>query len=249
MFEGIEAAADDEGSGKGRFAASTGISIGICVVLGGVLTAVGTGVARHATTDQQDIQVTFQEPATPEPEVDEPPPPPVAPRPELRKRSSAPPSAPIELPQEALALGDEDEFRGAGGDAIEDITAPLVSDDAPPPPPPPPPAPAVESERDGGDRDPVFLPDDGVPPRALAGNAMPVYPEQARKQGIESVVVLRFIVTRDGWVTDIQVLDGAEPFVSAAVSAIKTWRFSPARVDGRAEDAWHRIRVPFQLET
>jgi protein TonB len=63
------------------------------------------------------------------------------------------------------------------------------------------------------------------------------------------MVVLRFVVTREGRVADIQVVEGSEPFVSAAIAVVKAWRFSPARVDGRSEDAWHRVRLPFQLRT
>jgi periplasmic protein TonB len=251
MFEGVEAAGNDEGKGKGRFAASTGISIAVVVGLGGILAAVGTGVVAHETPDQQDLQVTFQTPAAPEPKVEEAPPPPPAPKEILKKRKNTQAATPTTLPGEALAEGNEADFQGAGQDAINDLTAP-VEEEKPPEPPPrpaaPPPVETVVQRVERGDPAPVDMEDnEWIRPKADGGNAQPVYPEVARKKGLQGVVILRFLVTRDGRVTRISVDGGDEPFVSAAIAVVKTWRYQPGKLAGRPRDAWHKVRVPFQL--
>jgi periplasmic protein TonB len=252
MFEGVESAANDEGARKGRFAASTGISVGICVVLGVVLAAVGTGVAASDDKDQQDVQVTFSEPAAPEPKVDEPPPPPPAPKPELKRRAAnTMAKTPTIMPGEQLAEADASGFSGSGAGAIEDITAPVIPDEvlkSASAPPPPAPAASVVARVERGDPAPVDLVDDDWrKPEADGANIGPSYPEDARKRGRDGVVVLRFLITRDGRVTRISVVSGDEPFVSAALAAVKTWRYAPGRLSGRARDAWHQVRLPFQL--
>jgi protein TonB len=254
MFEGVEAAANDEGKGKGRFAASTGISLGICVILGVVLATVGAGVASSSDKDQQDVMVTFAEPAAPEPEVKEEKPPPPAPKPDVRKKApTAMAKAPTIMPGEQLAEGDENDFRGASSGAIEDITAPVIPDDvikAASTPPPAGPQISVVERVERGDPAPVDLVDDEWSrPAAEDGNASPTYPEDARRRGHEGVVVLRYLITRDGRVTKISVVSGQEPFVSAALAVVKTWRYQPGRLAGKARDAWHQTRIPFELRS
>ncbi|MCZ6632810.1 MAG: energy transducer TonB [bacterium] len=56
----------------------------------------------------------------------------------------------------------------------------------------------------------------------------PVYPEVARKAGLEGTVFLQFTVGKDGKVRDIQVLRGSPIFVDAAVKAMSQFVFEPA---------------------
>lgn len=80
-------------------------------------------------------------------------------------------------------------------------------------------------------------------------HAEPVYPEAARKQGHEAVVILAVTVDVDGTVAAVEVIEGAgEGFDEAAVEAGKRLRFTPARrADGTAVRAKIRYRYRFEL--
>src|SRR5690606_15240294 len=59
----------------------------------------------------------------------------------------------------------------------------------------------------------------------------------------DALVVLRFVVQRDGSVQDVEVVLGDEPFASAAAAAALTWVFDPAR-RGTEPIA---VRIEFQV--
>ena len=88
-----------------------------------------------------------------------------------------------------------------------------------------------------------------TPPRALV-QAPPLYPPGARQRGLEGEVLLRFVVTAEGRVEDVEVVD-ARPgtvFVSAARAAVERWRFEAAQRDGRAVAVRVELPVEFRLE-
>lgn len=69
-----------------------------------------------------------------------------------------------------------------------------------------------------------------------------LYPKGA--QGT-AIVVLELVVTASGRVRDVRALSGEEPFVSAALSAARKWRFAPATRDGKPLAARIRFQVRF----
>ncbi|HLV19769.1 MAG TPA: TonB-dependent receptor [Polyangiaceae bacterium] len=78
-----------------------------------------------------------------------------------------------------------------------------------------------------------------IPPRPLS---TPVeYPSDA--EGDETVV-LEMTVRGDGQLEDVDVISGSEPFASAAVQAVSSWRFEPALRDGEPI----AVRVKFAVE-
>jgi protein TonB len=91
------------------------------------------------------------------------------------------------------------------------------------------------------------MPEDATPPKAQGGNTPPEYPGDARAAGLEGDVYLKIVVNDDGSVGDIEVKKGEEPFVSAAIAAVKTWKYSPALVDGKPTAVFRIIKVPFRL--
>jgi protein TonB len=93
----------------------------------------------------------------------------------------------------------------------------------------------------------IELPDDAQPPRLLPGNAVPPYPAEARAERKTGLVVLKVIVYADGTVGDVRVLQGEEPFASAAVRAVRSWRYEPARRKGQPIAVYREIRIPFKL--
>jgi protein TonB len=55
------------------------------------------------------------------------------------------------------------------------------------------------------------------------------------------------VVLADGSVSQVQVMRGDEPFVSAAVAAVKTWKYAPARYKGQTITVYQVIQIPFRL--
>lgn len=62
-----------------------------------------------------------------------------------------------------------------------------------------------------------------------------VYPPAAKAQGIEGEVVVQYDVTTDGSVEAVAVLSADPPgvFDAAATDLVRSFRFRPARVEGR----------------
>jgi protein TonB len=93
----------------------------------------------------------------------------------------------------------------------------------------------------------IALPEDAVPPAPASSNAIPAYPQEARASGRTGTVVLKVVILADGTVANVQVMRGEEPFVSAAVEAVKHWRYEPARYKGQAIAVYRIIQIPFKL--
>jgi protein TonB len=83
----------------------------------------------------------------------------------------------------------------------------------------------------------------------LRGNP-PAYPRRELARGVEGEVVLRVLVGADGLPQQIDVVGGTRNrnFESAAIRAIKRWRFQPHTVDGVPRAAWARVPVVFSLD-
>lgn len=100
------------------------------------------------------------------------------------------------------------------------------------------------------------LPEEEVPPLKGAlterepvsiRNPAPLYPRVAREQGWEGVVLLRVLVSRQGEPVEIRVRQssGHPVLDQSAVSAVRSWRFIPARVGKLAFSCW--IEIPFRF--
>lgn len=118
--------------------------------------------------------------------------------------------------------GDPDARGVGGGGSGSGFGAPL-----PILAPPPPPRPAR--------RGPVRLPENATPPDCdRPGNRPPVSPPELRAAGVPMIrVVARVTIDADGAVADVEVLRG-HPLLPDAhvVSALRTWRCTPARLNG-----------------
>jgi protein TonB len=86
--------------------------------------------------------------------------------------------------------------------------------------------------------------------RPLGGyQTTPRYPESARRQGVEGITTLRFIVLANGHVGQIGVSRSAGhvDLDRAAVECVRTWRFEPARRGKEAVAVWVTLPVRFEL--
>jgi TonB family protein len=75
----------------------------------------------------------------------------------------------------------------------------------------------------------------------------PDYPEAARVQHIEGLVVLEARVGKDGTVEKLSTVSGDPQLATAATDAVRQWRFKPFFRNGSREEFQTRITVDFRL--
>jgi len=89
--------------------------------------------------------------------------------------------------------------------------------------------------------------DPGEFEKRLVYHPPPSYPELARRAGIEGVVKLQVVVTKDGRVELQKVLEGAPVLADAASETVNRWRAKPVWVDGKEIDVISTVTFNFQL--
>jgi protein TonB len=237
---------------KRRLAIGYVTGIATCLLVGGVVLG-AAGEARSAAAEEE-VEVKLATTV----EVDKPPPPPPPPptavaAPPAAKRSL--PAVPKEIPDDKPPELDpsqakekiEGDPNGVAGGVVGGVaggvpggtgTAPAPA--APPPPPPPPPPPKATG--------PMQLPEDAEPPQAVA-NAQPAYPADARSQSIEATVVVKFVITESGQVTNVKIVRGHPMFDAAVLAAVQGWRYRPAIYQGKPISTFKVVRIPFKIRT
>jgi TonB family protein len=86
------------------------------------------------------------------------------------------------------------------------------------------------------------------PPVALT-KVDPKYPATARRARLEGAVVLYGIITKEGRVTEVAVVNGIdEQLDSSAVEAFRRWRFEPGRKNGSPIPLEVVVEIPFRLQ-
>jgi protein TonB len=100
------------------------------------------------------------------------------------------------------------------------------------PAPPPPPAPVLVQ----------------ATPR-YRDNPAPLYPNQARRRGLEGTVVLEVLVGPDGRVKDLKLAQasGHRLLDEAASDSVRSWAFEPGRRGDQPLEMWVRVPVRFEL--
>ncbi|HLP06783.1 MAG TPA: TonB family protein [Opitutaceae bacterium] len=82
----------------------------------------------------------------------------------------------------------------------------------------------------------------------LIDSPAPIYPFALKQQGITGEAVVQFIVTEDGAVHDVIVVNAThEGFADSAAAAIRRWRFEPGVFNGRAVATRMQQSFPFRL--
>ena len=76
----------------------------------------------------------------------------------------------------------------------------------------------------------------------------PVRPKNAKGQAIAGKVVVRAKISKSGSVTDPEVVSGNPELASAALAAVRKWRYKPVVFNGEPVEVITEIEVPFQNE-
>lgn len=87
----------------------------------------------------------------------------------------------------------------------------------------------------------------------LSDRVSPKYPELAKKSGMEGLVLVEVVISKEGKVTSAEVVgvrpDGAEGyFEEAALTAARQFSFTPAKQRGKAVQVRKRIPFEFKLD-
>ena len=101
-----------------------------------------------------------------------------------------------------------------------------------------------------GDMNDVVMTADSVDvaPKAVSRSAME-YPKKARASGVEGYVTMNLLINEQGGVETVTVLE-SQPrgvFDAVAVNGIRSWKFQPARYQGKNVKVWAKQKVRFDL--
>jgi len=89
---------------------------------------------------------------------------------------------------------------------------------------------------------------DAIKPPKLVKTVQPVYPEEARKAGVEGVVILQARTDVEGKVKDVMVLRSVPALDQAAIDAVKQWVYEPLTIDGQPKEAVFTTTVRFTFD-
>ncbi|TVP81046.1 MAG: energy transducer TonB [Puniceicoccaceae bacterium] len=165
-------------------------------------------------------------PPPPPPPPEEPPPPP-EPEQEPPSMDYEPPPPPITLEQLNVAL------EAGVGDAVGgDFAMPSLT---------------IESE-DLGSLDIFDIADLDKRPEVVRQNA-PMYPPNARREGLSGYVRVSFVIDQNGAVVSVRVISSSDPvFESPTIDAVRQWRFTPGEKNGQVVTTRAETRVPFRIQ-
>ncbi len=83
--------------------------------------------------------------------------------------------------------------------------------------------------------------------KAAIAKASPDYPPMAKQMHVSGPVIVEAEVSTEGEVAKVQPVSGNALLSSAAVSAVKKWKFKPFTADGKPAKAVVRLSFNFTL--
>lgn len=81
----------------------------------------------------------------------------------------------------------------------------------------------------------------------IVRRVIPEYPRLAREMRLSGTVRLLGIISRDGTVRELKVIEGHPLLVKAAVTAVMQWLYTPTMLNGEPVDVTAPIEVNFTL--
>jgi protein TonB len=114
--------------------------------------------------------------------------------------------------------------------------APPLLPPTPPPQPPPPPFVKVSLFRVSH-----------MEPADLVYRVNPVYPILARQAGVQGVVVLEAVISKEGAIESLRVVSGHPLLAQSAIDAVKQWRYRPLKLNLEPVEVVTTVTVTFAL--
>ena len=105
----------------------------------------------------------------------------------------------------------------------------------------------VEQEEQTEKEQTVRARGDVKPPKVIK-KVEPDYPEEARKEGIEGVVILESTTDKYGVVQEVKILRSIPALDQAAIDAVKQWIFEPMVIDGEPIGVIFTVTCQFRLD-
>ena len=87
----------------------------------------------------------------------------------------------------------------------------------------------------------------GVSQGLLVSKVSPEYPDDARAQGIQGVVLLKANIDKEGNVYKLELISGHPLLAPAAIEAVKQWKYRPYLLNGTPIEVETQIQVNFTL--
>jgi TonB family protein len=76
----------------------------------------------------------------------------------------------------------------------------------------------------------------------------PAYPEEAKANGVQGIVIMEAVIDVDGRVADIKVLRGHPLLNQAALDAVSQWEFTPTLLNGQPVQVLMTVTINFTLQ-
>lgn len=90
---------------------------------------------------------------------------------------------------------------------------------------------------------------DQIAPPKLIKKVDPVYPEEARAEGIQGVVILEIMTDEEGKVVRVKILKSESSILNkAAIDAVRQWKYKPLILKGKPTPVIFTITVAFRLK-
>jgi general secretion pathway protein A len=81
----------------------------------------------------------------------------------------------------------------------------------------------------------------------LVSSPSPVYPPNALRERVQGIVVLDVLIDETGKVADMKVVSGPAALRQAAIDALRTWKYEPARLNGQPIAAHTQVNINFTV--
>ena len=76
----------------------------------------------------------------------------------------------------------------------------------------------------------------------------PVYPDQAKAERIEGMVIVEAVIATDGTIMDVDVIRSAHPLLdAAAVEAVRQWEYTTTELNGERVELVMSVNVTFAI--
>lgn len=94
-----------------------------------------------------------------------------------------------------------------------------------------------------------FVKVQGIEPPVKVRVGPPTYPERARMARVQGTIVVQTVIDARGRIQDVFLIQGGAMGLSEeAVRTMKSWRFKPAKLDGKPVPVYYNLTMNFKLK-